>query len=145
PPPDTAINFSLAPLSLGNASWVGAISLSGEGSPVVATANSQGVRLANGADLAFPGGSAPLGPESILPIDFNYDFKTDLVFAGERGVRFFRQEGPTSFTDETAQTKFPASVLNVSYSGAWAMDVEADGDMDILLASDGLPSVLRNN
>ena len=72
------------------------------------------VKLSTGAELPFPGGSAnaPLQPESILPVDFNYDFKTDLVFAGEGGVRFLRQESPTSFTDVTAQTKLPPALLN---------------------------------
>ncbi len=81
-----------------------------------------------------------------MPVDFNYDFKMDLVFAGERGVRFLRQESPTSFTDVTAQTKLPSPLLNAGYTGAWAIDVEADGDMDILLgATQGAPVVLRNN
>jgi Flp pilus assembly protein TadD len=145
PPADTAISFPAAPLGLGDASWVGAISLGGEGAPVVTIANSHSVKLATGAELPFPGGAAPLQPESVLAVDFNYDFKTDLVLAGERGVRFFRQESPTSFTDVTAQTKLPGAVLNASYSGAWAIDIEADGDMDILLASDGPPVLLRNN
>ena len=87
---------------------------------MIAVANSRTVRLATGAAFPFPGGSAPLQPESILPVDFNYDFKMDLVLAGESGVRFLRQESPTSFTDVTAQTKLPAAVLNAGYTGAWA-------------------------
>ena len=79
-------------------------------------------------------------------MDFNYDFKMDLVLAGEKGVRFLRQESPTAFTDVTAQTKLPPALLNAAYTGAWAIDVEADGDMDILLgATQGAPVVLRNN
>ena len=39
------------------------------------------------------------------------------------------------FTDVTAQTKLPASVLNASYTGAWAVDIEADGDLDIVLGA----------
>ncbi len=154
-PADTAINFQVAPATNpgsdqeaeGNSwSWIGAISLSGAGFPVVAVANSRTVRLATGATFPFPGGSAPLQPESILPVDFNYDFKMDLVLAGESGVRFLRQESPTSFTDVTAQTKLPPAVLNAGYTGGWAIDVEADGDMDILLgAQQGPPLVLRNN
>ena len=81
-----------------------------------------------------------------MPVDFNYDFKMDLVLAGESGVRFLRQESPTSFTDVTAQTKLPPAVLHAAYTGAWAIDVEADGDMDILLGThQGPPVVLRNN
>jgi hypothetical protein len=68
------------------------------------------------------------------------------VLAGEGGVRFLRQESPSSFTDVTAQTKLPAPVLHAAYTGAWAIDVEADGDMDILLGTtQGIPVVLRNN
>ena len=33
-------------------------------------------------------------PESILQIDFNYDFKTDLVLAGATGVRLFLRRVP---------------------------------------------------
>jgi Tfp pilus assembly protein PilF len=143
--PDTAISFPLTPLSFTGAGWVRAISLSGEGAPVITVADSHSVKLATGAVFPFPGGSGPLEPESILPVDFNYDFKTDLVLAGERGVRFLRQDSPTSFSDVTAQTKLPPAVVNAAYRGAWAIDVEADGDMDILLATEGLPMVLRNN
>ncbi len=154
PPADTAINFqtgAMTGLASGKENpwtWIGAVSLSGAGAPAIAVANSQSVKLSTGAELPFPGGSAnaPLQPESILPVDFNYDFKTDLVLAGEGGVRFFRQESPASFTDVTAQTKLPPALLHASYSGAWAIDVEADGDMDILLAThQASPLVLRNN
>jgi Tfp pilus assembly protein PilF len=154
PPADTAINFQTAAVTGltpggGNPwTWIGAVSLSGAGAPVIAAANSRSVKLSTGAELPFPGGSPnlPLQPESILPIDFNYDFKTDLILAGERGVRFLRQDSPTSFTDVSAQTKLSPALLNAGYSGAWAIDMEADGDMDILLGThQGTPLVLRNN
>jgi len=155
PPADTAIRFqSAAVTNPGPAqeaeryTWIGAISLSGKGAPVIAVANSHSVRLATGAVFPFPGGSAneALAPESILPVDFNYDFKTDLVLAGAGGVRFLRQESASSFTDVTAQTKLSPALLRASYTGAWAIDVEADGDMDILLGThQGPPVVLRNN
>ena len=154
PPADTATTFQPASMAglateAGNPwTWIGAVSLSGAGAPAIAVANSHSVKLSTGAELPFPGGSAnaPLQPESILPVDFNYDFKTDLVLAGEGGVRFQRQESPTSFTDVTPQTKLPLALLNAAYTGAWAIDVEADGDMDILLAThQGAPLVLRNN
>ena len=141
PPADTAINFQAAAVTgLSSTpedswSWICAISLTGAGAPVIAVANSHSVRLATGAAFPFPGGSgnAALQPESVLPVDFNYDFKMDLVLAGEGGVRFLRQESATSFTDVTAQTKLAPAVLNAAYTGAWAIDVEADGDMDIVL------------
>ena len=128
--------------------WIGAVSLSGDGAPVVAKANGREVRLTTGAKLVFPGGvsNTPPLPEGILSVDFNYDFKTDLVLAGAGGVRLWRQDNPNAFTDVTAQTKLPTSITNAHYTGAWAVDIEADGDLDIVMGSkEGPPLVLQNN
>ncbi len=146
---DTSITFKPEPITgAGQVDWIGAISLSGSGAPVVATATAKEVRLASGATFPFPGGSLNLAPEpnGILAVDFSYDFKTDLVLAGDGGVRFLRQESPSAFTDVTAQTALDTRVLNNRYLGAWAADIEADGDLDIVLGAErDLPNVLRNN
>jgi tetratricopeptide (TPR) repeat protein len=150
-PADTAIRFVPQPVAdAGNRrwNWIGAIQLGSAGAPVIAEADGREVHLSTGATLPFPGGpsSVPPSPEGILQVDFNYDFKTDLVLAGAGGVRLFRQDSPNTFTDVTAQTKLPKAVTNARYTGAWAVDIEADGDLDIVLgASAGLPVVLRNN
>jgi Tfp pilus assembly protein PilF len=155
-PADMSLAFTSEPLS-GDGSfgkekekwnWAGAISLGITGNPVRAAANGRKVHLSSGATLPFPGGrpETPPGPESIVPADLNYDFKTDLVLAGAGGVRLFRQENPAVFTDVTAKAKLPKSVVNGNYTGAWAVDIEADGDLDIVLGSkQGHPTVLRNN
>lgn len=149
--PDTEISFDTQPISEVPAApgqfWAGAISLDGNTPPVVATANSTELKLASGATIPFPAGpsSVPL-THGVLEIDFNYDFKIDLVLAGAAGVRLHRQESPSSFTDVTAMTKLPPTVLNGNYIGAWSADIEADGDLDIVLGSPtGTPLVLRNN
>ena len=145
--PDLQIEFKPEPLPgvTDKVDWVGAISLSSEGAPVIVTATAREVKLANGASLPFPGRpDAPPTRSSVLPIDFNYDFKTDLVLAGAGGVRLFRQENSTTFTDVTAATKLPPATINGNYTGAWAADIEADGDLDIVLASSSY-KVLRNN
>ncbi|MFT4112872.1 FG-GAP-like repeat-containing protein [Silvibacterium sp.] len=146
-PADTAMQWKAEPLGSDTVAWAGAISLTGEGAPVTATANAQFVTLSSGAQMAFPGGaSGVLTPESVLPVDFNYDFKTDLVLAGQGGVRFFRQDSPAQFTDVTPATKLPEPVLHAAYTGAWAADIEADGDLDIVLGTAAGPvTVLRNN
>src|SRR5271170_8438 len=150
-PPDTAMRFDaqlLANPDKTQWTWIGAVSLGDAGAPTVVEANGSEVRLASGAKFPFPGGAAheSPSPEGIVPIDFNYDFKTDLVLAGAGGVRFYRQDSPSAFADVTFLTKLPAAVLNCRYRGAWAVDIEADGDLDVVLGSnDGEPTVLRNN
>ncbi len=137
-PPDLALTFD--PRSLPNAdnahwNWIGAISLGSTGTPVVAQANGREVQLASGAKFAFPGGPSaiPPTPEGVIPIDFNYDFKTDLVLAGAGGVRLMRQDSPGTFTDVTRPKQTSEAVLSAPYTGAWAVDIEADGDLDIVL------------
>ncbi len=150
-PADTAITFhpqAISAIGSEHWNWIGALSLNGEGAPTIAVANAHQVRLATGATIPFPGGSAAVAPtpEGILPADINYDFKTDLVLAGAGGVRLIAQDGPARFTDVTAKTTLPKSVLNAAYTGAWAVDIEADGDLDVVLGqASGLPTVLRNN
>jgi tetratricopeptide (TPR) repeat protein len=150
--PDAAMTFTDEPLVKSGDSttwnWIGAVDLSSEAAPTVVTANGKEVALSSGAKMSFPGGpaaEAPM-PDGILSLDFNYDFKTDLVFAGAGGVRFWRQDSPDKFIDVTAQTKLPPAILNARYTCAWAVDIEADGDLDIVMgAKDGVPLVLRNN
>ena len=148
--PDLSTEFKSQPLNLttDKTDWIGAIFLSGEGAPVIATASAREVHLASGASFPFPAGTTNTPPtiNSILTLDFNYDFKTDVVLAGEGGVRLLRQDSPSAFTDVTSATKLPATVLNGKYTGAWNADIEADGDLDIILgATQGTTIVLRNN
>ena len=150
-PEDGSLRFRVQPVPNADPThkdWIGALVLSGEGGPVIATASAGEVRLASGASFPFPSGpsNTPLSFDSILQIDFSYDFKTDLVLAGAGGMRLMRQESPSSFTDVTAETKLPANIVNTYYTGAWSADIEADGDLDVVLGSrEGSPTVLRNN
>jgi len=149
-PADTAISFSSEAVPnppAGKWSWIGAISLTGEGAPVIVLANEKEVRIGD-ASYPFPSGpsAVPPEPEGVVGLDFNYDFKTDLVLAGAGGVRLLKQENPNKFADVTAQTKLPPTILTAPYTGAWAADIDMDGDLDVVLGADhGPPTVLRNN
>ena len=156
--PDTALSFKTEPVNTSDrAQWIGAISLSGSGAPVIATWTSKSeigrpaseavneLYLSSGAKLPFPGIRTPRR-EGILPIDFIYDFKTDLILAGMDGLRFYRQDSPTAFTDVTNETKLPPAILKGNYERIWNADIEADGDLDVVI--DGpveSTQVLRNN
>src|SRR6185369_10375254 len=103
--PDADIRFTTEPITTDKTDWVGAIWLGSQGAPVIVTATAREVKLASGPSFPFPGKDTPPAQSAILPIDFNYDFKTDLVLAGAGGVRIFKQESPATFTDVTAATK----------------------------------------
>lgn len=149
-PADDALTFEATPEPAINAagwSWAGHIFLDGETAPIQLVANAGQVQPAGSPALTFPGGSAATPPSAngLLALDFNYDFKTDLVLAGAGGVRVFKQEN-ARFTDVTSTTTLPASITGASYASTWAADIEMDGDLDIVLAPvDGAPLVLRNN
>lgn len=118
--------------------------------PAIFVANAHEVRRAD-ADapaLPFPGGPKNIAPSAagVLAFDWDNDFRMDLVLAGAGGLRFWHQEPDGSFKDVTAKTNLAAEVLNGNYYGAWAADIEADGDLDVIVARRAGPAlVLRNN
>jgi tetratricopeptide (TPR) repeat protein len=153
-PADTALTFAPEQLPATDGArwnWIGAIVLNTDGTQAIVKANGREVRIGaggGGAAYTFPGGTSATPPraESITALDFNYDFKTDLVLAGTGGVRLLRQDNSNAFTDVTAQARLQSSVTGASYTGAWVVDIEADGDLDIVLGTEnGQPTLLRNN
>ncbi len=150
-PSDTTLNFAAGTLPFAGEtswSWVGAIVLTAEDAPSIVLANQNAVQPSEGILLPFPGGpaDASVAPHAITGLDYNYDFRTDLAFAGSGGLRLYKQEENGSFTDVTAQTTLPADVLRASYTGVWAADLDMEGDLDLLLGVSGKPSVVfRNN
>ena len=145
-PPDTELTFTPEPLADAPAGrWDVAtpVWLTGEGPPVVFVANAGELRRV-GAGAALP--SLPLAPDGIVPIDWNNDFRTDLLLVGPGGLRFYQQGADGNFTDVSAKTKLPPEVLKGDFASALAADVDLDGDLDIVLARrTGAPLLLRNN
>src|ERR1700722_6612251 len=115
-PPDMSLNFTAQPVPNSGDhvwSWIGAVQLGSTGAPVIAVANGREVHVSTGPVLPFPGGPSAIPPlrEGVLQVDFNYDFKTDLVLAGAGGGRFFCPGSPSAFTEVTTQTKLPKAVV----------------------------------
>ena len=110
-----------------------------------------------------------VSPHGLLSIDWNNDYVSDRVVCGTQGVKFYQAQGG-KFVDVTVKTglskyfvansdPLPKSnfifgdphvkqrpLLDVKYFGAWAADIESDGDLDIILGrQNGATQVLRNN
>ncbi len=152
--PDLGVTFTpeaLGPAEVGTADALWAVWLNRQDcQPIVYVADGKQLRRADGtgAALPFPGGPKATPPSScgVVPADFNNDFRTDFLLAGAGGLRFWRQEKDGSFVDATDETKLPRDVLDGDYYGAWAADVDLDGDLDFIVAPRaGAPFVLRNN
>jgi len=113
------------------------------------TAETAGADAATSLVALFPTIEAPpvlYGAEatSLATLDWNHDFRTDIVMAGPGGVRLLLQDEKGSFVDATAKASAGSPVSNAS--GVWAADIEMDGDIDIVVgATIGSPFVLRNN
>ncbi len=142
--PDTALTFAPVPSS-SPGKWGLALRLSGDAPPVslVSDGKSLTLQTPTPAVLAQPGA---LSPDGVCAIDWNNDRKQDLALAGPSGLRLFQQGDSFRWSDVTARAGLPPSVVNGAYTAAWAVDVDLDGDLDLVLArSAGEPVVLRNN
>lgn len=97
--------------------------------------------------LPFPGGSASAPPvQGLAAVDWNHDFRPDLVAAGSGGVRLFLQALDGTFVDGTVRASGLASVSALDATGAWVADIEMDGDLDLVIGErDREPVVLQNN
>src|SRR5439155_1253177 len=94
-----------------------------------------GDRATTGA-LAFPGGPSATAPSAVgvVALDWNNDYRTDLLLAGAGGLRFYQQGADGRFADVTEKTGLATDILGADYFGGWAADIEMDGDVDIIVA-----------
>lgn len=150
-PPDEQLAFTVEPVgSAGPWDTVVLVPLGSEGTPALFAASGSEVKRidAVGPSLPFPGGASksPPTPDGVLATDWNSDYLIDLVLAGAGGLRLFRQEADGAFSDVTDAANLAPETRNAAYSGAWAADIDSDGDLDIIAgATEGPPVVLQNS
>lgn len=153
-PPDEALAFAVEPLpGAGPSPWgtVAVVAMTGGDDPPALFAAS-GVAVGrmdrDGPALPFPGGPAgsPPTPDGLLAVDWDSDYRMDLVLAGAGGVRLFRQGDDGTFSELAEPAALPPDVRAAPASGAWAADIDSDGDLDLVVgAAEGPPAVLRNS
>jgi hypothetical protein len=152
--PDTKLTFAAEPLGAASGRPV-AVALSfpvnADGAPALVVADGSRVQRIDGAPGTWPlpVGTVVANPppvrDSIVPLDWNHDFRTDIALCGPGGVFLLLQNEDGTFTDVTARTS-TGTFPTYDCASAWAADVEMDGDLDLIIGvREGAPVVLRNN
>jgi tetratricopeptide (TPR) repeat protein len=149
-PPDRNLTFdpqSQAGAESEAALAIRSVTLSETAPPLALVVHSGQAMIDGDTRVPFPGEPVdPLGVHSVAQLDFDYDFLMDLAFVGTDGFRLLQQSDDFSFTDVTADLGLPPALVDRPYRAIWAIDVDVDGDLDLVLSPlDGGPIVLRNN
>ena len=126
-----------------------------DATPVIVVTDGEAVRrvaTAGGADAGmefiFPGDASGTRPaaEALLPLDWNGDYRMDLAIVGARGFSLLTRGEDGEFQQMTPRPADGIDMGSLVGYGAWAADIEMDGDLDIVHGPvDDAPWVLRNN
>lgn len=95
----------------------------------------------SGADVA--GQLLDAGAVDVGLLDYNYDFSVDVALAGPAGLKLYRRDSTGQFS--AVPGAFSAADAARAYSGVWVADVDLEGDLDLVLAAEDGPHILRNN
>ena len=89
----------------------------------------------------------PIVPTVVLPIDWNNDFRSDVLACGLDRFAILRAAGRRLvYRRDARRPACLAMCCTADYSAAWAADIDLDGDLDIVLArATGSPLLLQNN
>ncbi len=123
--------------------WISAIALGNTALPAIFYGGMDSVKT-----LREEAWEAPQigGHDAGVGIDYNFDFRTDLVLAGAEGLRLLRQDSLEQFMDVTDELSLSSPIINAAYTGVWVADIDLEGDIDLVLndAERGVIT-LRNN
>jgi Tfp pilus assembly protein PilF len=149
-PADGALTFAVEPVAgvSSPVGFAGVIVRSETARAEVLTADAASVRIGDRVVGAFPSGASATPPtiRGVVAADLNYDYLVDLILAGDGGLRVLRQQADGRFADVTPATRLPDTVTKAPLWGAWAADVDTEGDLDIVVAPMTGPTlVARNN
>lgn len=149
PEPDLDLQFTQSSIAgtPETVQWIKGVTLLEEVPPFPVSISEGNVIIDDATQLPFPGSETGLlGNHVFTEIDINYNFRNDIALAGNEGFRLYMQNVDESFSDITNEIGLPQNIISDNYRGIWAMDVDMDGDLDLLAAPvSSSPVVLRNN
>ena len=123
-----------------------------DATPAIVATDGAALRRLGGSDAGpafpFPGDApgSPLAAEALLPLDWNGDYRMDLALVGAGGFSLLAQREEGGFEQMTPSLAAGTDAASLAGYGAWAADIEMDGDLDIVHGPlDEAPWVLRNN
>jgi hypothetical protein len=147
--PDLNMTLEMQTLELPElrSQWVKGVTLLESAPPFPVSISNGEIVIDDAVRLPFPGRADEKLPlNAFTAIDYNYNFRNDIAAAGSDGFRLYEQNDDETFSDVTSQLELTPATISGSYHGLWALDVDMDGDLDILLAPvDRDPFLLRNN
>ncbi len=114
---------------------------SGSGRPTLVSLSEKTLYAGTSTPLPFPGSSSDLGQSCLVAADLNFDFVQDLVGVGPEGCRIYLAGEDGAFTVVASELE----EFTRPWRSVWAVDVEADGDLDLLLSDHESPLVCVQN
>ncbi|MCC7020309.1 MAG: VCBS repeat-containing protein [Ardenticatenales bacterium] len=134
-------------------SWLRAMALFTDASPVPIGPSADGasliVRTTPPMTLVLTSG--PITANGVALFDADNDRRMDIAVVGPKGLQLWRQVSRGAFEDVSAALGLSETVTAATYHGLWSLDLELDGDLDLVMArpsAPGLPAanvVLHNN
>ncbi len=111
---------------------------------ILSVANGK-LSVRNGTEIPLSGSRGTLNRSSFCAADLNGDGLEDLAFADGNGLKIWMQSADGKFA-EYQPSEAMRGAFNAPGHGIWAVDYDADGDLDLIVARDGVaPQLLRNN
>lgn len=143
-------------LLAGYADYIGpsilAKDLNGDGRPDLAVSNRLSNTVSILLNLGNKGFSAAVNystrgePGTLTSADLNRDGRPDLALATADGIQPFINMGSARFPEPTAiETAYLPNAAEVSVADAKAVDLNADGHMDLAVQLGGFPSVIESH